>query len=572
MLFRKEKYQLFKLKKHPQQSIKDKMLRLVALTSIIPNLVLGVFAIFLILQTSSSNVDQQLIANANMARDMIADQIGDHKNEFEFWFRNKVKAVYPTYESLKASTLDIEVSMYQFVGNKQNAMSIYLLFEDSFYIGTKKAPVSYTLPSFLNWGIFNDLKYENEVIFHGGLDNSEVMTKAYSIGTKVSLNDGTIAYAILDVAPAFINNFLNGLKDTAYGVTSFVLVNSNNIILYSDLPLNRDIKIFSEELLEKKNEIKTTHDFVHDITYYASFQRTSLTNETIGLSLLIGTSILFAGLISFYNGVRLSKDLSQPIMELTDEIHSYQEIDKRDTKPINKNELEELRIQFQILMKQRQQSISEILEKQELLKEAEFKFLSSQIQPHFLYNTLESIKWKAKLNETEDIVLMVSKLGEILKASMDLSASIVTIQQELRNIDAYLQIQKLRYGDRITSIVLVEEPLNDLKIPKLILQPIVENAIIHGLEPLAYGGIIEIYGWLSEDSVNFTVFDNGVGSNFDFDEYINSNEPKSIGLVNVDRRLKLYFGDNYKMTWESTKGVGTIVYLKFPRKDVIEDV
>jgi two-component system, sensor histidine kinase YesM len=563
---------LFKIRKHPQQSIQGKMLRLVALTSIIPNLVLGVFAIFLILQSSASRVDQQLISNAMSARDIMTDIINTQQLDFEFWLNQEIINTYPTFAAMKLDESNVEVTMYQLVGNSQRTMSVYLVDESGAYIGTKHLPKSYHLPSFSKWGIYNDMNNSFGFIFSGGLNNEDVMQRSYSLGSKVQLQDGSYVYAIMDIAPGYIANQIKGLRNTSFGLTNFVMVNSNNIILYSDIPLNRGIKLFDEGLLSKSKEVKMVYDFVNDIKYYATFEADNLSNGALGLSVLIGSAILISGLLSFYNGIRYSKSLSDPIIELTDEIHSYQVSDFVDEKPTNKNEIEELRTQFRIMMTQRQKSTEELLEKQSLLKDAEFKSLSSQIQPHFLYNTLESIKWKAKLKETDDIVVMVSKLGEILKANMNLSESIVTIEQELRYIDSYLAIQKLRYGDRITSIVVIEEELYDLKIPKLILQPIVENAIIHGIEPLAEGGIIEVYGWASEANVYFTVFDNGIGSDFDFDEYIKSKGPKSIGLVNVDRRLQLYFGENYKMTWESTMGVGTIVHLKIPRREVIEDV
>ncbi len=563
---------MFKFKKHPQQSIKGKMLRLVALTSIIPNLVLGVFAILLILQTSASNVNQQLISNATSARDIMADSISNQVLEFEAWVKKEVISSYSSFDDMKSNELNVEVTMHQYIGNNQNTMSLYLLDEFGGYIGTKELPTSYRLPSFKDWGIFSDMSKNSSVTFYGGFDNEEVMKRAYGLGYKVELNDGNIVYAIMDVAPGYISNQLKGLRNTSFGLTSFVIVNSKNIILYSDLPLNRGIKIFDEDLLAKSEEVQIAQDFAHDIKIYAAFETDKFNNGTIGLSILIGSVILLSGLLSFYNGIRYSKSLSDPIIELTDEIHSYQTDDSVIDKVKNKNEVAELRTQFRIMMTQREKSTEELLEKQSLLKDAEFKSLSSQIQPHFLYNTLESIKWKAKLNETDDIVVMVSKLGDILKANMNLSESIVTIEQELRYIDSYLQIQKLRYGDRIKSIIVVEEELYDLKIPKLILQPIIENAIIHGIEPLAEGGMIEVYGWASRENVYFTVFDNGIGSDFEFDEYIKSKGSKSIGLLNVNRRLQLYFGENYKMTWESTKDVGTIVHLKMPRREVIEDV
>lgn len=204
-------------------------------------------------------------------------------------------------------------------------------------------------------------------------------------------------------------------------------------------------------------------------------------------------------------------------------------------------------------------------------KEVEFKMLASQINPHFLYNTLETIRMKARVNDQTEIEELAKMLAKVMRHNIQVSESLQPIKEELRFVRYYLMIQDYRFRDRITyEITGDDERIDDLMMMPLLIQPFVENAYVHGLESREYGGLISIDFDVSS-SLFITVTDNGQG--MDEDELIEMNrrlndfddlDRTHIGVVNVNQRIKLQYGEDYGVTIESTKDSGTKVILKLP--------
>lgn len=224
----------------------------------------------------------------------------------------------------------------------------------------------------------------------------------------------------------------------------------------------------------------------------------------------------------------------------------------------------------------------EIRRAQIQLKEMELKVLQAQINPHFLYNTLDSIKWMAVLYGVDDIKNMVVALGNLLHYSLDCEQDVVSVRRELEKVESYLIIQKFRYENKLTYSIEVEDEVLDFKIPKLLLQPLVENAIQHGLEPKPGAGIISITGWVEdENSAIMEVVDNGVGmSRRKYEsirrslapiqkreaEFLRMDGHKRIGLENVNRRLECTFGEGYGLEIYSRENQGTEIRFKISKK------
>lgn len=205
----------------------------------------------------------------------------------------------------------------------------------------------------------------------------------------------------------------------------------------------------------------------------------------------------------------------------------------------------------------------------------ELNFLQAQINPHFIYNTLESISMMAELNNDEDAQLMSSSLGRLLRISINRGQEAVAVKEELEHVKCYLAIQKIRYEERFEAEYDVQKEIMQYKIPKLILQPLVENAIYHGIEPMSEKGLIKIKGYRTESEIVFEIHDNGLGIDEDRVDKLNAEmsvdeendiyETRSIGLRNVNRRIKLYYGDNkYGLSIKSEKGKGTDVIVTLP--------
>lgn len=205
-------------------------------------------------------------------------------------------------------------------------------------------------------------------------------------------------------------------------------------------------------------------------------------------------------------------------------------------------------------------------------KEAEFKMLTSQINPHFLYNTLETIRMKARINNQYEIEELVKMLAKILRKNIQAGSQDVTILSEVELIGYYLKIQQYRFGDRIQYDITVDKELEEHKILPLIIQPIVENSIIHGLESKGGIGHINILVRQIEDKISITIEDNGMGIGEEdlnrLQKDINKKNQYGthIGIGNVHQRVRLRYGDNYGVKVSSTLGVGTKVEIRLPKE------
>ncbi|MCX7711775.1 MAG: sensor histidine kinase [Clostridia bacterium] len=232
----------------------------------------------------------------------------------------------------------------------------------------------------------------------------------------------------------------------------------------------------------------------------------------------------------------------------------------------SKDEIGILSSHFNKMVSQVQQLIQEVYQEQLLKQKAELKSLRMQINPHFLYNTLESINWMARTKGVPDIGKMVKALGDLMRSSIS-GDDFVSIEEEMKNINNYLTIQKFRYGDRFDVVTDIDPEIAMIKIPKLILQPIVENAIVHGIEEMVGNGRIEIKGALENQKVVLQVKDNGIGMDESqilelLSQKDNARQTEGhthIGLRNVDRRVKMYYGQDYGLFIESSPGCGANV-------------
>ena len=200
-------------------------------------------------------------------------------------------------------------------------------------------------------------------------------------------------------------------------------------------------------------------------------------------------------------------------------------------------------------------------------KEAEFKALQAQINPHFLYNTLDAVNWLALKYDAEDISIMVTSLSDFFRYSLSKGKTIISLKNEFIQTESYLAIQKIRYPDMIDYSISYDEHILDCSIVKLTLQPLVENAILHGIEPNGEPGLIEIRGTREDDRIIVKVIDNGIGADVESLNHIladPSNDDHSYGIKNVNQRIKNYFGEAYGITFLENDLAGITVQITIP--------
>ena len=219
--------------------------------------------------------------------------------------------------------------------------------------------------------------------------------------------------------------------------------------------------------------------------------------------------------------------------------------------------------------------MEELMEKQaeaaEDLRIAEFNSLQAQINPHFLYNTMDMINWMALQGQTDEISHAVQSLSRFYKLTLSRKKGISTIARELEHVTIYVQLQNMRYHDSIELITDIPDELSEYQIPKLTLQPVVENSILHGiLEKESKSGTIVITGWMENEDVVLLISDDGVGISPEILSTILSGNGKSqsggtnIAVYNTHRRLQILYGNDYGLTYSSKPGEGTEVEIRFP--------
>ena len=214
--------------------------------------------------------------------------------------------------------------------------------------------------------------------------------------------------------------------------------------------------------------------------------------------------------------------------------------------------------------------IDNVMLEQMRLREAELEILQMQINPHFLYNTLDTIVWLAEAGQKEQVVSMVQTLSDFFRASLNSGKDIVSLEGECRHITSYLQIQQVRYQDILTYDVDIPEEIANCKIPKITLQPLVENALYHGIKNKRGKGKILIEGFNLGDDMMLRVTDNGQGMTperlYEVQEAIRTGERAGFGLAAVSERIVLYYGPGYGLKISSTEGEGTVMEVYMAKK------
>ena len=277
--------------------------------------------------------------------------------------------------------------------------------------------------------------------------------------------------------------------------------------------------------------------------------------------------ILFAALIV---GWVLSRSLSRPLQQLETAMEQFeQDADHFAFQSVRgTREVQNLSDSFGHMVGRIQRLMNTVREEEIVLRKTELKALQAQINPHFLYNTLDSIAWMCERGKNADAVQMVHALARLFRISISRGHELIPIEKELQHAEAYLQIQKYRYKNQFTYHFTVDEDCVHCLCNKITLQPIIENAIVHGLDLMVDDGHIEITVRPDGDDILLIVSDDGIGMEPEQVAALLQNEPSDrtgIGIKNVNDRLRIYFGPGYGLSIESAPYAGTTVTIRTPR-------
>ena len=299
--------------------------------------------------------------------------------------------------------------------------------------------------------------------------------------------------------------------------------------------------------------------YLDDAVIPAMNEIQELTFYTLGVMFIL---ILIMSLL-------VSKFISQPITQMIAQISKAEIGDSKEQIYQSRfNEVRQLSESYNRQMNRIQLLMEQIKEEQAELRKSEMNVLQAQINPHFLYNTLDSILWMAESGETQQTSEMVAALGKLLRISLSQGQNLIPLRKELEHAENYLRIQKFRYKDQFTYSIKAEEHLLDYLTVKIVIQPFLENALYHGIEYMVDQGHISIEVYERDEKICIEIRDDGVGMPPEKLAHIqklkDSNET-GIGIRNVHQRIQVYFGKEYGVDIESELDEGTTVRIVIPK-------
>lgn len=323
----------------------------------------------------------------------------------------------------------------------------------------------------------------------------------------------------------------------------------------------------SQELLFSDNSAYTNWKTI------AVFPLNEAQKVVTGISYISYGIALFIMLFAFVLAVIASRSIANPITKLRILMKSA-EAGNFDVRFQSKyhDEIGQLGNSYNAMIDRIVELINLVQVQEKNKRKAEIEILQAQIKPHFLYNTLDTIQWMAQEYNAQDVVELVDSLTNMLRIGLSKGNEIITVRMETKHVESYLMIQKVRYEDKLNYVIEVDDRMMSCRVIKLILQPLVENAIYHGIKEKRGQGFIRITGCVEDGKIHFQVIDNGIGMTPEKLEEINrilkedssNNNEVGYGIFNVNAKIKLNFGNEYGLFYHSIYGEGTTVDVWHP--------
>lgn len=410
-----------------------------------------------------------------------------------------------------------------------------------------------------------------------------------SLSRSVDINDGeepTSGVLLVDMKYSVIEEAFERINGNSNGIYYYLCDGSGNIIYHP-----RKTEIDRKKITENSKEIASYEEGIYELKLNGRKANYVISNMAYTGWKVVGvvpesTQIMIMNQFRYYIVITIiillimllvvnrfiSKRISKPIRELDESVKVYEVGGKNDIYVGGSSEIRHLGYSVQKSYERIEELTDEIIKQQTQRRKSELAALQSQINPHFLYNTLESITWMVEAKRNTEAVLMISELAKLLRISLSKGKTIIKIADEIQHSKSYMSIQLVRYKERFGIKFDIDEEINDYCIVKLVIQPLLENAIYYGVGDMDVDedGMIIVTGRKIENDIYISVEDNGIGMREEVVENIltdNSKVPKhgsGVGVINVHNRIQLMFGEKYGLKVESEADEGTKVTIHIP--------
>lgn len=491
-----------------------------------------------------------------------------------------------------------EKTAYLIDGNTITGLQIYMDFpSDSFSLFQDELTNDYFVPMSLAQGTY----------WYGifqGTGNAELYCPPFYLGEREKNTFGDMAYITSTTFyyhgtayPAYIalysstNHLTEVLKDnlTIKGSISYIINDREAIVAssdssgagvyYLDYAVIQDSFMASNGFIEREILGQKFYAGFYNIRHPGWFMVTVLPADALihqGNLLMLQYILVYLGML--FLTFLMAHSLAHSVTNRLSSIISQMNQIRHGTpvpmdSPIYHDEVGDLIDTYNYMTRKMEQLMEDQRKSAEELRIAEFNSLQAQINPHFLYNTMDMINWMALQGQTSEISSAVQKLSRFYKLTLSRKNSISTIGDEEEHVSIYLQIQNMRYHDNISFISDIPDELTEYQIPKLTLQPVIENSVLHGiLEKDSKSGTIVLTGWMEDQDVVLLISDDGVGippdklSDIISGSGAGSGKGTNIAVYNTHRRLQILYGSSYGLSYTSQQGQGTEVQIRLPAR------
>lgn len=574
-------------------SLRTRMVLSNIVVALIPFLIFSIVCGFVFLDHAQKTAEEhsvQLIHQVSNSMDVYVETIEKMVNYIQLELQD---TPFFTMESEGAPGWDSETayirSVLQNVANSHREVAgIFIATKEDLYVSTGMSRISRDPFANERWYL-EAAENPDEIQLISVVTGRNIVTnRSYSIDDVFSLAKAVqdpetgevLGVILLDIRHDIIQSSINGVTIGEKGFV-FVTDQEDNIVYtpVNDIVYRVNPKWF-KAMEPTSVQIKGgSYQIRSELSPYTGWRTVGVFSldevmsgvNTIvyGLFVSVIISLVLVVIVSF----KFSRTLTNPIFKLKRLMKQAEsgDLTVRFNRQHN-DEIGELGQSFNHMIARIDQLIQMVYVEQKNKRTAEMKSLQEQIKPHFLYNTLDTISWMARDYDAEDIVRLVDALTNMFRIGLSHGKDIITVKEEITHVSNYLYIQKIRYKDKLNYVIHVDESLYAIEVPKLILQPLVENAIYHGVKAKRGGGTITITGEPVGENLVFTVQDDGAGMPQEKVDELNRrmsersvlDEQKSFGLFYIRERIQLCYGKGYGVHVESTLGEGTRVTITLP--------
>lgn len=574
-------------------SLRTRMLLSNIVVALIPFLMFSIVSGSIFLDHAQKTAEEhsvQLIHQVSNSMDVYVETIEKMVNYIQLELQD---TPFFTMETEDASGWDSETayirSVLENVANSHREVAgIFIATKEDLYVSTGMSRISRD-------------PFQNERWYREASENPEeiqlisvvtgrniVTNRSYSIDDVFSLAKAVqdpetgevLGVILLDIRHDIIQSSINGVTIGEKGFV-FVMDQEDNIVY---TPVNGIVYRVNPKWVKAMEPMSVqiqggSYQIRSELSPYTGwrtvgvFSMDEVMSSVNTIVYILFTCVIISLVLVVIVSFKFSRTLTNPIFKLKRLMKQAESGDLTVRFNFQHNdEIGELGQSFNHMIARIDQLIQMVYVEQENKRTAEMKSLQEQIKPHFLYNTLDTISWMARDYDAEDIVRLVDALTNMFRIGLSHGKDIITVKEEITHVSNYLYIQKIRYKDKLNYVIHVDESLYAVEVPKLILQPLVENAIYHGVKAKRGGGTITITGVPEGENLVFTVQDDGAGMPQEKVEELNRrmsersvlDEQKSFGLFYIRERIQLCYGKGYGVHVESTLGEGTRVTITLP--------